>query len=306
MISFRYHIVSIVAVFLALALGVVVGTTGLNGAILSDLRSNVKNQKSSIAKLQQANSDLEKQAGNADDFASAYSKQLLAGALTGQTVVIVSAPGASSKIKSGVEAAVTAGGGTIVGKIQLSSDYVDPQRGSDIVSLATSAGAHPNGLTLPSTSDSATLGGDLLGYVLSGQGTGTDIGKVLAGFAALNMLKVEGSDPKAAKLAIVVGSGTALAADPKTKSMPVLVSEFNQNGLKTVVAGDEASATAAGLVALIRADSILPRAVSTIDNADTALGQVSTVLALAGLAQGTVGQYGTGANVTALFPAPPK
>ncbi|MCW2530376.1 MAG: Copper transport outer membrane protein MctB, partial [Pseudonocardiales bacterium] len=37
MISFRYHLVSIIAVFLACALGVVVGTTGLNGAILSDL-----------------------------------------------------------------------------------------------------------------------------------------------------------------------------------------------------------------------------------------------------------------------------
>jgi hypothetical protein len=304
-ISFRYHLVSIIAVFLALALGIVVGTTGLNGAILSDLRSNVKSQKNDIAKLRTENSDLQKQAGNADDFASAYSKQLLAGTLTDQTVVIVSAPGASGKIKSGVESAVTSAGGTIVGKIQLSADYVDPQRGSDITALATSA-AHPSGLTLPSTSDSATLGGALLGYVLSGQGSGSDIGKVLAGFSVLNMLKVEGSDPKGAKLAIVIGSGSAQASDPKTKSLPVLVSEFNQNGLKTVVVGDEPSSTAAGLVALIRSDSILPRAVSTVDNGDTALGQVSTVLALNGLLEGTVGQYGTAPGVTALFPSPPK
>ena len=31
MIDFRYHIVSIIAVFLALAVGIVVGTTALNG-----------------------------------------------------------------------------------------------------------------------------------------------------------------------------------------------------------------------------------------------------------------------------------
>ena len=37
MISFRYHIVSIVAVFLALALGIVVGTPALNGPITKDL-----------------------------------------------------------------------------------------------------------------------------------------------------------------------------------------------------------------------------------------------------------------------------
>lgn len=305
MISFRYHLVSVIAIFLALALGIVVGTTGLNGAILSDLRTNVKSQKTDIAKLRSTNSDLQKRADNADEFVGSYSKRLLAGALTGQTVVIISAPGANSKIKSGIESAVTAGGGVIAGRIQLSVDYVDPQRGSDITALATGA-AHPAGLQLPTTSDSATLAGALLAYVLSGKGTGSDIGKVLAGFSALNMLKVEGSDPKAAKLAIVIGSGTAVKADPKTKAMPVLVNEFNQSGLKTVIVGDPDSATQAGLVALVRGDSILSRAVSTVDNGATALGQVSTVLALAGLVRGTVGQYGTGAGASGLFPAAPK
>jgi len=40
-ISFRYHVVSIIAVFLALALGIVVGTTALNGPITTDLRNKV-------------------------------------------------------------------------------------------------------------------------------------------------------------------------------------------------------------------------------------------------------------------------
>ncbi len=39
MIDFRYHLVSIVAVFLALAIGIVLGTTALNGPITSRLRS---------------------------------------------------------------------------------------------------------------------------------------------------------------------------------------------------------------------------------------------------------------------------
>ena len=45
MISFRYHIVSIIAVFLALALGIVVGTTALNGPITKDLRHQVDSLK---------------------------------------------------------------------------------------------------------------------------------------------------------------------------------------------------------------------------------------------------------------------
>ena len=39
MIDFRYHLVSIIAVFLALAIGIVVGTTALNGYVVDDLRA---------------------------------------------------------------------------------------------------------------------------------------------------------------------------------------------------------------------------------------------------------------------------
>ena len=41
MIDFRYHLVSLIAVFLAVALGIVIGTTALNGPILDDLESQV-------------------------------------------------------------------------------------------------------------------------------------------------------------------------------------------------------------------------------------------------------------------------
>ena len=44
MIDFRYHIVSIVAIFLALTIGIVVGTTALNGPVLDDLRGRVNVQ----------------------------------------------------------------------------------------------------------------------------------------------------------------------------------------------------------------------------------------------------------------------
>ena len=41
MVDFRYHVVSIIAVFLALALGIVVGTTALNGALLDNLKTSI-------------------------------------------------------------------------------------------------------------------------------------------------------------------------------------------------------------------------------------------------------------------------
>ena len=38
MIDFRYHLVSIVAIFLALAIGIVIGTTALNGPVTEALQ----------------------------------------------------------------------------------------------------------------------------------------------------------------------------------------------------------------------------------------------------------------------------
>ena len=41
MIDFRYHLVSIIGIFLALAVGIVLGTTALNGPVLDDLRGRI-------------------------------------------------------------------------------------------------------------------------------------------------------------------------------------------------------------------------------------------------------------------------
>lgn len=305
MISFRYHLVSIIAVFLALALGIVVGTTGLNGEILKGLKSEVSSLRSETSTLRATNATLQQQADSSDQYASEYMKKVLQGVLTGKTVAVVSAPGVPSKTKSGVDAAIQAAGATITAKLQIASAYVDPQRAQDISTLAVGP-ARPATLQLPATSDPATLGGALLGFVLSGQGSGTDLGKVIAGFTALNMLTVEGPDPKSAQFAVVITAGTLAVGDGKAKAMPGLVSEFSRAGLPTVVAGDAASATGAGLIAVVRADSALQRTVSTVDNSDVALGQISTALALAGLTTGKAGQYGTGTGVDRLFPAAGK
>jgi hypothetical protein len=72
LISFRYHLVSIIAVFLALALGILVGTTGLNGAILSDLKKQVRTLRGETSSLRASNDSLTTVANNDEKFASTY------------------------------------------------------------------------------------------------------------------------------------------------------------------------------------------------------------------------------------------
>lgn len=304
MISFRYHLVSIIAVFLALALGILVGTTGLNGAILSDLKKQVRTLRGETSTLRASNDALTTVANNDEKFASAYMTPILAGKLTGRNVAVISAPGTSSKIKSGTNAALTAAGAKVVTQIQFSPNFIDPARASDIVSLLAGP-ALPFGIQLPGSSDASVQAGAVLGYVLSGRGKPTDLGQVLSSFSGLHMLSVN-DNPQKATLAVVVSNGTFLKTDARAKAMPSVVTEFHAYGLKTVVAGDTLSNTQSGLTEAVRADDTLSASVSTVDNADTSIGGISIALALAGLVLGQSGQYGTGTGASSLFPPAAK
>jgi hypothetical protein len=301
-ISFRYHVVSLVAVFLALALGIVVGTTALNGPITTDLRNKVDTLNKQRASDVQQEQLLQRQVATANQFAGTYAASIVGGALTGDQIIMIGMPGASSAMKDGIAKEITAAGGTITGRIQLTSDYTDPKRAGDILNLANSV--HPIGLNLPVTDDPGLLGGALISYVLSGEGQQSDISQVLSALAAAQMLKVESSDVLPAKTVVVVSTGSLPAADLGGQTQLALVTELQLAGCHTLVSGDNASSTAGGLVALVRNSDENKSTVSTVDNADTVVGQVSSVLALQQVASGKSGAYGTGNGVQSLFPAP--
>ena len=308
MISFRYHLVSIIAVFLALALGIVVGTTALNGPITKDLRHQVDALKSDRKSLSGQVAALQGQVGNADKFAVLYGGQIVKGSLTGQNVLILGLPGASEGIKDGLAKEVAAAGGVVTGRVQLTGDYTDPKRAGDITSLATGA-VHPIGLTYPPVDDAGQLGGALLAYVLLGKGQPTDLKQVLAGFSSLNMVKVEGNDKVAPATAVfVVASGSLPADDSGGKTQLALITQLQQKDGHAVVVGDLLSATGGGVIDLVRTDDADKSAVSTVDNADTAVGKIAAVLALSGAVRPepntVVGHYGTGHGAGALFPEP--
>lgn len=303
MISFRYHIVSIVAIFLAFALGIAVGTAALNGAVTDNLRDQVNSLRDQRDSLRTDASVLNKKVADQDGFATLYGASVITGALSGKTVAIIQTPGASSDVVDGVVAQVAAAGGRVTGQVEITSDYLDPARAVDIRALATGP-AHPVGLQLPPTDDAGALGGSLLAYVLVSSPTTADINQVLAGFATLQMVKVKGDTVTPADLAIVVTGGTASTGDPAAAMLVALANALDKQGDGAVVAGDTASAGKGGLIAAVRGDGSASRSISTVDDADTALGRLTVILALAEQAAGRAGQYGTAAGADAIAPEP--
>lgn len=310
MISFRFHLVSIVAVFLALALGIVVGTTALNGPITKDLRHQVDSLKNDRNSLSEQVKQLQGQVGNGEKFGAMYGAQIVHGTLHDANVMIIGMPGASGQVKDALAAEVSAAGGKVSGRVQLSSDYVDPKQADAVTRFAT-GGVQPVGLTYPNTDQAGVIGGDLLAYVLLGRGQPTDLTQVIAGFAQMHMLKLEGGDNITPTTnVLVVASGTLPADSPSGQIELALVSQLQQQGAHEVVAGDTASAKESGMVAMVRGDGSTRSTVATVDNSDTTLGQVSTILALAEVGKPqpdtVVGHYGTASGAKALFPDPPK
>lgn len=306
MISFRYHLVSIVAVFLALALGIVVGTTALNGPITKDLRHQVNQAKSQRDAYAQQVKQLDGQLNDAGQFAATYGSQLVSGTLAGKTVLLVDLPGVTSNMQDGVQTLLTAAGAKIGGRVSVTQEYLDPSRGGGITSLATGP-AHPVGLTLPETSNAADLGGALLAYVLLGKGQQTDLSQVLGGFSELHMITVAGNaSVTPSTTVLVLAPGTQPVNSYRSSAELTLVNALAHAGGHVLVAGDPAAATGGGLVATIRKTSASRTAVSTVDDANNPLGQVSAVLALAAAIKGQIGQYGTKDGADALYPSPAR
>ncbi len=313
MIDFRYHLVSLIAVFLAVALGIVIGTTALNAPILEDLEGEVAALAEDKRELETQTRELQAQLDTSDAFEQAVAPSLVAGNLAGRSVVLVAAgEDVATETVEEVSTLVGQAGGTVTGTVRLQPGYSDPATAAEVQSYVTGPGL-PTGVTLPETDDTGQLVGSLLARVLvrpAAPGAPAPdtaaLSSVLAGLRALDVLDVESSSVTPADFAVVLTAGAPAEQDAaqRTDTLVDLALALDAAGSGAVVAGDAASAGDTGLVGVIRADPENSAAVSTVDNVDAASGRISTVLALGRESQGTSGAYGSGEDAQPVPPLP--
>lgn len=94
MFDMRYHIASLVAVFLALALGILVGTSIVNNNVLENQqRKLIDNINASIKKVKVENSALNDQVSSYGDFEEAIFPNLVKGKLKNKNIAIITFEG---------------------------------------------------------------------------------------------------------------------------------------------------------------------------------------------------------------------
>ncbi|HEX4063902.1 MAG TPA: copper transporter [Streptosporangiaceae bacterium] len=332
MINFRYHVVSIVAVFLALAIGLVLGATELQGASINLLTKTSNSLHNDLDAARAQNGALSAQVAAQESFVQDDEARLLGGLLTGQRVVVVAAPGAPGAVVNGVTTAVQQAGASVTGQVNLQPKLLDASQSNQsflsqlVTQLVEPDGTAPGGTPLQQAAQ--LLGGAILtktdpsgttgGGTSSGTGTGTTGDStstrqsVLSSYAQGGLLSVSGplsssQAPVAATLAIVVIPATLPPGgdnDPANLGLVTLAQEFDTAGLGTVMAGSITGSVGGSAINALRSSSASGQ-ISTVDDADTVFGQITTVQALQQALTGhKSGSYGEDPGASAVAPDP--
>ena len=146
-VDFRYHLVSIIAVFLALAIGIVVGTAALNGPVLDGLRGNIDRLADDKRNLEGDVVVLRRDAEAADDFALSIAPGLVRGALEDERVLLVVTPETPADLVDRVTPLLVQAGATVIGQLDVLPALSDPEQTQLIEDLV--AEVVPAGLRLP-------------------------------------------------------------------------------------------------------------------------------------------------------------
>ncbi|NYH40286.1 hypothetical protein HNR22_000013 [Micromonospora jinlongensis] len=313
MINFRYHVVSLTAVFLALAIGLVVGTAALNGPVADSLEGQVTGLRKDNQNWRQTVSNMEKQLGMEEKFAEEMSQVVLPGTLTGRRVVVLSLPNGRDHTE-GVLKKLQLGGATITGRVDLQDKFINPDNNSNLLELAATA-ARPTAQTtgLPGNAHGVETSSALLASVLLDRSQGiapvsdADRRAVLAAYNNAGYLTTDSNKVTGSAEAVVVVSGQPYVdkdSEKRDESVVKIAEQFDRTG-SIVVAGN--GSVGGNLVSVVRGDPVLAQTISTVDNANTGQGQLVTSLALVQqLTEKKAGQYGVGDNAASLLPRLPQ
>jgi hypothetical protein len=322
-IDFRYHLVSIVAVFLALAIGIVLGSTELQGATLDTLRQTADSLGRQLNDTQAQLGDSQAQLNADQKFYAIAEPKLLANTLTGDRIAIVTEPGAPSSVINGIKQAAGYAGATVTLTVALQPQFNDLS-GSTFASLETinASLASQTGTVLTDAAAAQTVNQQQAAQLIASailETSSTAIGltptqasDVLAEYAQAGYLTTSSpatsalTDP--ATLAVIVTPGsppTDGQNDPANQVLLPLAQEFAGASAATVVASSvSGSSTSDSAMSVLRSSSV-SSLVSSVDNADTTLGQISTIWALADqLAGGKPNSYGVSGAASAVSPNP--
>jgi hypothetical protein len=294
-ISFRYHIVSLLAVLLALAAGVALG-----GGPLSDLgRGGDDATERAEARTQDLSRQLD-EAGLTDSFQDEFAQDLSAGAvsgsLTNRPVVLITMPGADEKVVSSLSDLVGEASGSVSGTYAVQQTLVSEDEKSLVDTLGSQLVGQPEGKDVAASAPTYERMGQLIGRAVAtvndaGAAADTSAKDLLSSLKGADLLTQEEGEGTRGNLVIVVLGDEPANPDESDNIFGGLMIGLAEQSDGVVLAGTTGSGND-GLMAVLRDDVAFSANVSTADSTDTTAGRIAAVLGLAADGAGTTGHYG--------------
>ena len=310
MINFRYHIVSLMAVFLALAVGIAAGVS-LSPSVTGEITTQAEQDRQQVTQLR---NELSRR-NSLDAYRSTYDQRtgplVLAGEMPDARVALVIMPDAPGAVVTAIGDAVAQAGGRVVSQVKVSEEVFDPDQAATVDQAV--AELRPVGLT-DEMSPATKVGWALSRAIGSRTVTARDeyartVGRTLA---AAGLVDLREDTDDTAQLVVVVTAPTvvpAVATDVVTAQVELEAGLREQGGtddrVAVVVAGPNSDGLDGTDVGAIRATSPASSELSTVDVADLPSGVVTTVLAGKEQMLGRQGHYGALARADDALPAVP-
>ena len=306
MINFRYHIVSLMAVFMALSVGIVLGVT-LRGPVDEGLVTQAAQDRKQVQELRAELDRVKALDDYRDAWAARAGMELTQNVLTGRSVAIVAMPDAPTGVVNALRTAVTDSGGTLTHTARVDDAVFDPTQSAPVTKALDEFTSQ---LSLTDSMTNGTKFGLVLGRALLGRQLveRDDLAvEITESLTEAGLITVDGNSPDTAELAIVVTAATAtpqLSAETLTDHVQFdLALESAAGGI--VVAGPNSDGLDATDVLTVRNDVAAVDRLSTVDVADLTSGVTTTILAGKEQLVGRHGHYGALTKADAPLPELP-
>jgi Copper transport outer membrane protein, MctB len=316
LINFRYHLVSLTAVFLALAVGITMGATVVQKATVDVLNSRIKHVESDVRDTESQNAQLRGQLDLLTRSARDTAALAMSHRLQGVDVMILSVDSADHTALDNLKDGLKQAGATVEGTLNFTA-RLRLDKPEDVAALAK--------LLNVGSLDPATLRTTLVSRMAaswtSRAQAATSVSLPLTALRQQALISWDapirpGVDPVTLALPgtrFVVVSDASAAVPNDQLALPLIddLAAGLAHRVVAVEAGHDATAkqgaVRAALVGPVRRDTDLAGKVSTVDNLEDPFGKVAVVYALADLSDSPpkVGHYGVGPGAGRYLPSPP-
>lgn len=109
----RYHVISLVAVLLALGIGILLGTTLVERGLIAEQRSEIDSLRETFSEIRETNREMHDELNTYQGFALQASPFLISGRLEGRQVALVDKLGVDDILEAAIRETVAKAGGSV-------------------------------------------------------------------------------------------------------------------------------------------------------------------------------------------------